>query len=46
MTIFVFSESPDPGEQAAAWAAALVLIAVVLVMNILAKLFARGRAER
>jgi phosphate transport system permease protein len=46
VTIFVFSESPDPGEQAAAWAAALVLIAVVLVMNILAKLFARGRAGR
>jgi len=46
VTIFVFSESPDPGEQAAGWAAALVLIAVVLVMNILAKLFARGRAQR
>jgi phosphate transport system permease protein len=45
VTIFVFSESPDPGEQAAAWAAALVLIAVVLVMNILAKLFARGRSH-
>jgi phosphate transport system permease protein len=46
VTIFVFSESPDPGEQAAAWAAALVLIAVVLVLNILAKVFARGRAGR
>jgi phosphate transport system permease protein len=45
VTIFVFSESPDPGEQAAAWAAALVLIAFVLVMNILAKLFA-GRKRR
>jgi phosphate transport system permease protein len=46
VTIFVFSESPDPGEQAAAWAAALVLIAFVLVMNILAKLFAaRKRRE-
>jgi phosphate transport system permease protein len=44
VTIFVFSESPDPGEQAAGWAAALVLIALVLVLNILAKLFARGRA--
>jgi phosphate transport system permease protein len=43
--IFVNSESPDPGEQAAAWAAALVLIAFVLVMNILAKLFA-GRKRR
>jgi phosphate transport system permease protein len=44
VTIFVFSESPDPGEQAAAWAAALVLIAFVLVMNVLAKLFA-GRKQ-
>ena len=35
---------PD-GDQAAAWAAALVLIAFVLVMNILAKLFA-GRKRR
>ena len=45
VTIFTFSESPDPGEQAAAWAAALVLIAFVLVMNVLAKLFA-GRKRR
>jgi phosphate transport system permease protein len=45
VTIFVFSESPDPGEQAAAWAAGLVLIAFVLVMNVLAKLFA-GRKRR
>jgi phosphate transport system permease protein len=45
VTIFVFSESPDPGEQAAGWAAALVLIALVLVLNILAKLFARRRSQ-
>jgi phosphate transport system permease protein len=45
VTIYRFSESPDPGEQAAAWAAALVLIGFVLVMNILAKLFA-GRRRR
>ena len=45
VTIFVFSESPDPGEQAAAWAAALVLIGFVLVMNILAKTFA-GRKRK
>ena len=45
VTIFVFSESPDPNEQSAAWAAALVLIAFVLVMNVLAKLFA-GRKRR
>jgi len=43
--IFVNSESPDPGEQSAAWAAALVLIGFVLVMNILAKVFA-GRKRR
>lgn len=45
VTIYIDSESPDPGEQAAAWAAALVLIAFVLVMNILAKVFA-GRKRR
>jgi phosphate transport system permease protein len=45
VSIFVFSESPDPGEQAAGWAAALVLIAFVLVLNILAKVFA-GRKRR
>jgi phosphate transport system permease protein len=45
LTIYVNSESPDPGEQASAWAAALVLIAFVLVMNILAKVFA-GRKRR
>jgi phosphate transport system permease protein len=43
--IFSSSESPDPHEQATAWAAALVLIAFVLVMNVLAKLFA-GRKRR
>ena len=45
MTIFINSESPDPNEQAAGWAAALVLIAFVLVMNVLAKVFA-GRKRR
>ena len=45
VAIFSFSESPDPGEQAAAWAAALVLIAFVLAMNVLAKVFA-GRKRR
>ncbi len=45
VTIYVNSESPDPGEQAAAWAAALVLIGFVLVMNILAKYFA-GRKRK
>jgi phosphate transport system permease protein len=45
VTIFVNAESPDPNEQAAGWAAALVLIAFVLVMNVLAKIFA-GRKRR
>jgi len=45
LTILSDSESPDPGEQADAWAAALVLIAFVLVMNVLAKYFA-GRKRR
>ncbi|MDH4176795.1 MAG: phosphate ABC transporter permease PstA [Thermoleophilia bacterium] len=46
VAIFAFSESPDPGEQAAGWAAALVLIGFVLVMNILAKVFAANRRKR
>jgi phosphate transport system permease protein len=45
VTIFVFSESPDPGEQAAGWAAALVLIVFVLLLNVVAKLVA-GRKRR
>jgi phosphate transport system permease protein len=45
LAIFTFSESPDPNEQAAGWAAALVLIAFVLVLNIAAKLIA-GRQRR
>jgi phosphate transport system permease protein len=43
--IFTLAESPSPDDQAAAWAAALVLIAFVLVMNILAKVIA-GRKRR
>ena len=46
LTIYVNSESPDPGEQASAWAAALVLIAFVLVMNILAKVFAARKRRQ
>ena len=46
VTIFVFSESPDPGEQAAGWAAALVLIAFVLVLNVTAKVVAGSRARK
>ncbi len=43
--IFTLSESPSPTDQAAAWAAAFVLIMFVLVMNILAKYFA-GRKRK
>jgi phosphate transport system permease protein len=46
VTIYVNSESPDPGEQASAWAAALVLIGFVLVMNILAKVFAARKRRQ
>ena len=45
VTIYVNSESPDPGEQAAGWAAAVVLIGFVLVLNIVAKTVA-GRRRR
>jgi phosphate transport system permease protein len=46
VAIFVFSESPDPAEQSLAWAAALVLIVFVLLLNILAKTFAGSRERR
>ncbi|MGL6279386.1 MAG: phosphate ABC transporter permease PstA [Gaiella sp.] len=45
VAIFVFSESPDPNEQALGWAAAFVLIVFVLLLNILAKVFA-GRSRK
>ena len=45
VSIFSFSESPDPTEQALGWAAALVLVGFVLVLNIIAKTFA-GRKRR
>lgn len=46
VAIFEFSESPSPDDQAAGWAAALVLIAFVLVMNILAKVFAAAKRKK
>ena len=46
VAIFEFSESSSPDEQAAGWAAALVLIAFVLVMNILAKTFASRKRKK
>lgn len=45
VAIFVFSESPDPGEQALAWTAALVLISFVLVASVIARILA-ARARR
>ena len=39
VTIFTLSESPSPQDHAAAWAAALVLIAFVLVVSIVARSF-------
>ena len=38
MVIFSYSESPDPNVQQQAWAAALVLVAVVLVGSIVGRL--------
>lgn len=43
--IFELSESPSPSEHAEAWAAALVLIAFVLLLNVLARA-ALGRTRR
>lgn len=43
--IFTLSESPSPDDQAAAWAAALVLIAFVLAMNIMAKMIANRKRK-
>jgi phosphate transport system permease protein len=39
VTIFQFSESPEPAKHAQAWAAALVLIAFVLLINVIARAF-------
>jgi phosphate transport system permease protein len=46
VAIFTFADSADPADQARGWAAALVLIVFVLVANILAKVFSRGRTGR
>jgi len=39
VTIFTLSESPSPTDHARAWAAALILIFMVLVLNIVARTF-------
>jgi phosphate transport system permease protein len=46
VAIFAFSESADPAEQAMGWAAALVLILFVLVLNIVAKLVASRQLRK
>lgn len=46
LAIFTFSESPSPDDQAAGWAAALVLIAFVLILNIVAKTIARRKRRK
>ena len=38
MVIFTYSEQPDPHAQQQAWAAALVLVAVVLIGSIAGRL--------
>ncbi|HUB72981.1 MAG TPA: phosphate ABC transporter permease PstA [Solirubrobacteraceae bacterium] len=44
--IFELSESPSPAEHAQAWAAALLLIVFVMLLNVLARsLFGRSRAR-
>ena len=39
VTIFTLSESPSPADHEQAWAAALVLIAMVLVVSVVARVF-------
>jgi phosphate transport system permease protein len=46
VTIFTYSESPDPALHAQAWAAALVLIAFVLVTSLVARSILGWRARR
>lgn len=46
VTIFAYSESADPAEQALAWTAALVLISFVLIASVIARaLSARSRRK-
>jgi phosphate transport system permease protein len=37
LSIFQLSESPDPADHAKAWAAALVLITVVLLLSVVSR---------
>jgi phosphate transport system permease protein len=45
ITIFTFSQSPDPTKHTQAWGAALILILFVLLLSSIARVFA-GRAKR
>ena len=46
VAIFVYSESPDPAEQALAWTAALVLITFVLIASVTARFLAERSRRR
>jgi phosphate transport system permease protein len=46
VTIFTYSESPDPGDHAKAWAASLVLIVFVLVLSVGARSLFAWRLRR
>ena len=46
VTIYADSESADPRDQASAWAAALVLIAFVFVLNVVAKVVAARKRRQ
>jgi phosphate transport system permease protein len=46
VTIFSYSEAPEPAKHAQAWAAALVLIAFVLAINIIARAFSARTRRR
>jgi phosphate transport system permease protein len=46
VTIFTYSESPDPGDHAKAWAASLILIVFVLVLSVGARSLFAWRLRR
>jgi len=46
LTIFTYSESPDPGDHQKAWAAALILISFVLVTSIVARTLSAWHRRR
>jgi phosphate transport system permease protein len=46
VTIFTYSESPDPSDHAKAWAASLILIVFVLVLSVGARSLFAWRLRR